>query len=245
MKMGIRRRRDVWRFSAIITLFAIAVSELCIGTLYLAGGESVFNLRNVMIMAAFLPTIIAWPVTFHISQMSLQLTKAKAELQELAHTDPLTQLPNRRAFFKAAEAVLQADAAVATLLVIDADHFKDLNDTYGHAMGDKALIAIADILRANFRQDDLVCRTGGEEFAVLVPNMNVAQAEILASRVVAKVAANPLVEPGVVVEYSVSCGVADTTHAADLHGLFKSADDAMYMAKQQGRNRVVRLPHAA
>ena len=217
MKMGIRTRRDVWRFSVIITLFAIAVSELCLGTLYLAGGDAVFNVRNVMLLAFFLPTIIAGPLTFYVSQMSLQLTKAKTELQELAHTDPLTHLPNRRAFFQAAEEVLHDEAPVAALLVIDADHFKDLNDTYGHAVGDKALIAIADILRANFRQDDLVCRTGGEEF----------------------------VEPGIVVEYSVSCGIADTTHARDLHSLFKSADDAMYTAKQQGRNRVARITNAA
>lgn len=245
MELGIRTQREACRVTAMVTIFAVTVSELGIGAVYLIGGESAFTVGNVALVAAALPIVITLPVMYFVCRMSLQLHSAKAELQELANTDPLTGLPNRRAFFEAAEQLLHPEAPVATLLVIDADYFKELNDTYGHALGDRALVNIAEILRTNFRKDDLVCRTGGEEFAVLVPATTVQRAELLAQRVVSKVAASPLSEPGAVIEYTVSCGVADSTHTADFQSLFKAADDALYLAKQQGRNRVVSFPEAA
>jgi len=245
MSMQIRTRRDVWKVTSLITLFALTVSELCMAGLYLSAGANAFTMQNAIIMAGLLPIIIAWPITYHVCQMSLRLANTQAELRHLANTDALTRLPNRRSFFRNASRLLAHDAALATLLVIDADHFKDINDNYGHAVGDKALVAIADVLRACFRQTDLICRVGGEEFAVLVPGMTIGQAGILATRVVEKVAATPLAEGNAVIEYSVSCGIADTSANADLPSLFKSADDAMYLAKKQGRNRVASLPTAA
>lgn len=245
MAMRIRRKRDVWFFTSLTTLFAITVSELGMLTLYLVAGPAGFHMQNAVMMAAILPTVIAWPITYYISHMSLELANTQQELRHLADTDPLTRLPNRRSFFRAANQLLENLEGIATLLVIDADHFKDLNDSYGHAIGDKALVAIADILRSSFRQADLICRVGGEEFAVLIPDMSVKQAERVAARVVAKVAATPLTEPNAIIEYSVSCGIADTRYAADMQNLFKAADDAMYLAKQQGRNRVARLRQVA
>ena len=141
--------------------------------------------------------------------------------------------------------MLETQSVPVSLMVIDADHFKELNDSYGHAVGDKALVAIADILRSSFRHNDLLCRVGGEEFAVLICGMDAEQANILATRVVQRISANPLTEPGAIIEFSVSCGIADTLTSRNLPELFKAADDAMYMAKKQGRNRVVLLPRAA
>lgn len=243
--MQIRTRRDVWKYTVMITVFAVTVSELCMAGLYVSAGERAFTMQNSIIMAAVLPLIIACPITYHIAQMSLRLAHTQEELRHLANTDPLTRLSNRRSFFHKAEKLLETETDPATLLVIDADHFKELNDSYGHAVGDKALVTIADILRSSFRRSDLICRVGGEEFAVLIPGMNVAQAEDLAVRLVAKVAASPLSEPNAVIEYSVSCGIADTTVSKDMQALFKAADDAMYLAKKQGRNRVARLVEAA
>jgi len=245
MSMQIHTRRDVWKYTAMITVFAVTVSELCMAGLYFSAGERAFTMQNSIIMAGILPVIIALPITHHVAQMSLRLANTQAELRHLANTDPLTRLPNRRSFFHNAAKLLEHETAPASLLVIDADHFKELNDSYGHAVGDKALITIADILRASFRQSDLICRVGGEEFAVLIPGMTITQAEDLAVRVVAKVAASPLSEPNAVIEYSVSCGIADTTIGKDMQALFKAADDAMYLAKKQGRNRVARLGQAA
>jgi diguanylate cyclase (GGDEF)-like protein len=245
MSMQIRTQRDVWKMTILITVFALTVSELCMAGLYLSAGAGAFTMQNSIIMAALLPLIIAWPITYHVCHMSLELANTQAELRHLANTDPLTRLPNRRSFFSDARRLLDDDAALAALLVIDADHFKDINDSYGHAVGDKALVAIADVLRASFRDSDLICRVGGEEFAVLVPGMTMHEAGVLATRVVERVAANPLSEANAIIEYSVSCGISDTSASSDLQSLFKTADDAMYLAKKQGRNRVASLSAAA
>ena len=245
MAIRIHTHRDVWLFTAAVSLIATIAAELCVAGLYVFAGSEAFHLRNAIIMCATMPALIAVPITYFVARMSLSLAETQSELKRLAETDPLTLLPNRRSFFQAAEAVLQTGQPPASLLVIDADHFKELNDSYGHAVGDQALIVIADILRNNFRSDDLICRVGGEEFAVLLPGMDVQQAETLAQRVVTKVAANPISEPGAIIEFSVSCGLADTSTSMDLQVLFKAADDAMYLAKKQGRNRVARLPRAA
>lgn len=238
----ITTRRGVWMYTLGIALLSMVLSEACVLALYLAAGRNAFHIDNAIVFAGLVPLLIATPITYWTANMSRRLANAKAELQVQADTDPLTALPNRRSFFRAAEMVLeghQHNLTPAALLVIDADHFKELNDSYGHAIGDKALVIIADILRENFRQSDLTCRVGGEEFAVLLPGMSMQDASTVANRVVEHVNASPLQESGAIIEFSVSCGVADTSVSYDLSVLFKAADDAMYVAKSQGRNRVV------
>jgi diguanylate cyclase (GGDEF)-like protein len=194
------------------------------------------------------PILIAIPICAYMAGQSLDLYIAQQELRRLANTDPLTGLPNRRSFFHAAE-ILLAEAAAekmpCALLVIDADHFKDINDSFGHAVGDRALVAIADALRAKFRQSDLICRVGGEEFAILLRDMEARSAHPMADRVVKSIANSPLVEENAIIEYSVSCGVADTSTTYHLSSLFKHADVAMYTAKDRGRNRVALMEVAA
>ncbi len=243
--MRIRTPKDVWICTVGITTLSIVSAQAGIICLYLIAGASAFHLHNAIIMSAIMPFLIAGPITYYVARTSLKLADTQAELRRLANTDDLTKLPNRRSFFRHAQEILAADDAPVSLLVIDADHFKELNDSYGHAVGDKALVAIAEILRNSFRHTDLVCRVGGEEFAVLVAGMDILQANVLATRVVQKISENPLTEPGAIIEFSVSCGIADTQTGRDLQTLFKAADDAMYMAKKQGRNRVVLLPQAA
>ncbi|MCR9260817.1 MAG: GGDEF domain-containing protein [Pseudomonadaceae bacterium] len=243
--MRIRTKKDVWICTASIVLISVLCALTGVLSLYLVAGVEAFHLQNVIAMAAVLPIVIASPITYYVACTSLKLTQTQAELRLLAETDDLTRLPNRRSFFRQAHAMLETQTVPASLMVIDADHFKELNDSYGHAVGDRALVAIADILRSSFRHNDLLCRVGGEEFAVLVSGMDADQANILANRVVKKISANPLMEPGAIIEFSVSCGIADTHTSRNLPTLFKAADDAMYMAKQQGRNRVALLHRAA
>ena len=240
--LRIQSKRDVRIVTGAVTLLCIIMSETAVGLLWIFGGPGAFGMENAFLFAGIVPILLAVPITYYMAGLSLNLSEAHRELKRLADTDPLTTLPNRRSFFGAAEAALkraEIDRSPCTLLVIDADHFKDINDSYGHAVGDKALIAIAEVLRTNFRQSDLICRVGGEEFAVLLLGMDAHAAQPLAQRVVKAVNNSPLSEANAIIEYSVSCGMADTISSYHLPSLFKIADDAMYTAKDRGRNQVV------
>ena len=247
-KLSIKSSRDVWFFTGIVAAISLTISQGFVWGLYFFAGSAAFHMQNAIIFACVVPIVISAPITYVIGRMSQNLSDAQAELQVQANTDALTQLSNRRSFFNVAQTVLEGhehNLTPAALMVIDADHFKELNDSFGHAVGDKALKVIADILRDNFRHSDLTCRVGGEEFAVLLPGMTMTDAQSVAKRVVKSVNSAPLLEDGAIIEFSVSCGVADTSTSYDLQKLFKAADDAMYMAKSQGRNRVVIRSQAA
>ena len=246
--LQLSQKQDIWLFTIAVAIIAAGCSVACVGLMYLIAGPEAFHVRNAFIMAAAVPLLISTPISYVVGYMSYNLHAAKEELQQLAETDALTQLPNRRSFFDLAAHVLdghEQNLTPAALLVIDADHFKELNDSYGHAVGDQALVIIADILKDNFRHSDLTCRVGGEEFAVLLPGMSMDDAQTVANRVVEHVAQSPISEGAAIIEFSVSCGIADTSVSYDLATLFKAADDAMYMAKKQGRNRAVTRPAEA
>ncbi|PIX61005.1 MAG: hypothetical protein COZ47_04280 [Lysobacterales bacterium CG_4_10_14_3_um_filter_64_11] len=171
------------------------------------------------------------------------------ELRQLAATDPLTGLFNRRPFEQMSEKLL-ADAArkrrPLALLIIDVDHFKHFNDSYGHALGDAVLQRLAEVLQGQLRGADLIGRMGGEEFAALLPDTGPAQAQQVAERLRAAVDALEVRSVGVVVRIQVSIGLAmldgnatqDDEPSMLLAGLMREADLAMYAAKRAGRNRV-------
>lgn len=161
-----------------------------------------------------------------------------------AFGDYLTGLANRRAFFEAAEQELTRSRTVprpTAVIVLDADHFKAINDRYGHPGGDVVLQHLAAILGDTFREVDVVARIGGEEFAVLLPSTDLPRAAVVAERLRASVAAQAVHFEGVQIRYTVSAGVAsldDGEGGIDL--LLKRADQALYAAKRGGRNRVER-----
>lgn len=159
-----------------------------------------------------------------------------------ANTDPLTQLPNRRGFdehFNVTTARV-ARGSVAALAVVDIDHFKQVNDTYGHDVGDDVLRAVAATLRACVRGSEVVGRFGGEEFTWLLPDTGLPEALLAAERARATLAATTFPHVG---RLTVSIGVA-STEATSPAELFKAADQALYRAKQNGRNQVQAHPHA-
>lgn len=174
-----------------------------------------------------------------ISQRKYQ----QAELQRAANTDDLTGLANRRRILSAALDELQRAHRYRrplSLLILDVDLFKSINDTYGHAVGDRALRAFADVCRAIVRNADLVGRLGGEEFAVLLPETGTQAAVEAAERLRVAIAAIRLQSdhddtPGM----TVSIGVATTSDGQEtLHQLLAHADAQLYRAKESGRNRV-------
>jgi diguanylate cyclase (GGDEF)-like protein len=176
---------------------------------------------------AFIVLILAKDRTVHIYKTA-------------ATTDPLTGLLNRRGFFEAAGALAtrhRRTVAPVSVLAFDLDHFKSINDRHGHAVGDAVLQMFAKVARETLRASDVVGRLGGEEFVALLPS-TLAEASIAAERVRAALAAASLVRNGQQVAATVSIGVSSgsPTMAVDL--LITRADDALYRAKANGRNRV-------
>lgn len=183
-----------------------------------------------------------------VAERTHDLERANAELGRLSFTDALTGVSNRRKF----EQMFADELARATeqgqglgLLLVDIDHFKHVNDTYGHPVGDRVLVEVAAVLQAGIRPADLLARVGGEEFAIIAPPLEQAQAGIVAERVRAAVeACSPLRVGRAEIAVTVSVGVVVIypDNATD-HGevlatrLYTMADAALYRAKQGGRNR--------
>lgn len=180
--------------------------------------------------------------------MLVLLLRAKGryavELQEQALRDPLTGIANRRAFMQQANGLLAANAAAASghvLMLIDFDHFKRVNDSAGHPIGDRVLALVAECLARNVQRAGQIARIGGEEFAVLCPHLGAEAGVRLAETLRAAVAALPMPATAGVHNMTISIGVAmfDGRCCRDLSGWMRAADSALYSAKSFGRNRVV------
>ncbi|MES2900452.1 MAG: tetratricopeptide repeat-containing diguanylate cyclase [Pseudomonadota bacterium] len=170
-----------------------------------------------------------------------QLRQARRML-DLALTDELTRLPNRRHFMAVALSAFEHAAknnASVSLAAIDIDHFKQANDTYGHAAGDQVLQRAAHAMRCALRPGDTLGRTGGEEFLVVLPGAGSAEAAHAADRIRLAVAAVDCSDIGAGLELRISIGVAELRHNETLDSALGRADAALYSAKHNGRNRVV------
>lgn len=174
--------------------------------------------------------------------------QAKEEIQQLAMTDHLTGLANRRKFYeqfdKYAE-LSKREKFTLTLMLIDLDNFKTVNDLFGHLIGDKLLKIVADILRENSRNSDVTARFGGDEFAILMVNSGTNEnIEVIAQRII-NTLSTPMIIEDKQIKIGASIGIA--TYPKDgtsLDKLMHQADIAMYTAKEQGRNRFCFTPHS-
>ncbi|MBJ9352029.1 GGDEF domain-containing protein [Citrobacter freundii] len=156
-------------------------------------------------------------------------------LNEVALKDPLTGVNNRLGF--STKIQNNKYGAGASVIAIDVDFFKEINDSFGHGVGDEVLVSLAQIIKSCCRSEDIICRFGGEEFVVFLPNTSVVTAECVAERI------RSVIERTVFpnnLRVTVSAGVA--TQDDPLGGidfLLKNADDALYQAKREGRNKVI------
>lgn len=169
------------------------------------------------------------------------------KLITIATTDPLTGALNRRSFTERALAELARGRRYArptSLLMIDADRFKSVNDTYGHAGGDAVLQALSSCLEQTLRPSDVFGRLGGEEFAVVLPETRLDDAAQVAERIRAELASLVVMSNGATIRFTVSIGVAESEPTAtDVKPALDRADAALYEAKAQGRNRVAKSPN--
>jgi two-component system cell cycle response regulator len=162
---------------------------------------------------------------------------------EMAVTDPLTGLRNRRYVRRHLEGVLRSGGAA--VLLLDVDRFKSVNDTHGHAAGDVVLREIAERLRTHLRSADVVARYGGEEFMVVVAGAAAEEGRLVAERLRAAVAQDPIAAAGRLLDVTLSIGVAGGPAGTAADALVAAADAALYRAKNAGRNRVeVAAPEA-
>ncbi|MFC5489232.1 GGDEF domain-containing protein [Dokdonella soli] len=191
----------------------------------------------VFVFSAILPTIGT------IGFMLMCSDHLSDDLSRLAMIDPLTGVYNRRTLVGLAEKAIgdaQRDGTSFSLLAIDVDHFKSINDDYGHDTGDEALCGVVTLMRDALRADHVLSRIGGEEFAILLPGSGEAEACLTAERVRRHVANSPLSINGYTLGLRVSIGVATFGAAVpDLSSLLRAADRALYAAKRAGRDRTM------
>ena len=161
---------------------------------------------------------------------------------EMVVADPLTGLGNRRYFDRAIDpffGALEDTGEAFSIMVFDIDHFKRVNDILGHDMGDQILKEIATRLVTHMRAVDVVSRYGGEEFMIAMPKTTEGEALIAADRVRSLIAGTPIYVDGQALQITTSAGVAEVEKGEELRDVFKRADNALYKAKQAGRNKVI------
>lgn len=220
--------------SGICVLNAMKFAKLLGGGLEALNMDSPFQMVFYVYMcslATILPPSIVW----------LVLRRLSDDLRAMAARDPLTQLLNRRGLDAALDAHFQRQAGTAHLLLIDVDHFKNINDSHGHHVGDAVLRRIADVLRGAVRKGDLVCRLGGEEFVAICVESDSASALRVAERMRSAIEQKSM-SPGTRREglhCTVTIGVSHGfIGEAFLEQAMQQADVALYRGKNAGRNRV-------
>lgn len=198
---------------------------------------------GVVLKIGALLTAVVLLLAHHLILRIRELSTTRDELEQMAQTDPLTGLFNRRHFWllgrQEISRITRYDRPLS-IVTIDLDHFKKINDHFGHAAGDDALRWFATALRASLRQSDVPARLGGEEFAVLLPETTTDNAGLLAERIRIALAATPVSSGGQTFPLTASFGVAGTDNSqTTLETLLARADLALYQAKNGGRNRTI------
>lgn len=221
-----------WGFAArfVILIVVVFLANIAFGRLFddHAPHDPSYYLAHAVLVDGPL-------IAFFLAVSAYQL-RLQRKLSRLSRTDGLTGLNNRRTFFALLND-LHPKGANGILLLIDADRFKTINDTYGHMAGDDCLRAIAYMLCRNVRKSDIIGRIGGEEFAIFLTNTSLSQARVIGERLTKPIpfTAGPD-QPHATVTLSI--GAVETTQTPSFDALFGLADNALYLAKQKGRARI-------
>jgi diguanylate cyclase (GGDEF)-like protein len=233
------RRGSALKVLAATQLAIAAVQAMRIGQAARGSADSpeeTLATGLLVVLTALVMVYLSLLLSGERTEMHLRIARRK--LQVLANIDTLTQLPNRRHFHELADAALKVSPAPnAALMMFDIDHFKQINDRLGHAVGDEGLKQVGICVRDTLRQLDIAGRLGGDEFAVLLPATGVHDAMSVASRIVMKLEHRqvaPRIAP-----LNLSFGVVQIGAGESMTDALHRADQALYEAKRQGRNRAV------
>ncbi len=199
--------------------------------------------RNILLLAHIVtPAIVAPLVTYPYIKLIREIDDLRRNLDKMARFDELTEISNRRHFHDQAQTVIDRrnrSLEPISLLFIDIDYFKQINDRYGHDIGDQTLKWSADILKSEIRRYDILARYGGEEFLILLPNTDSTEALQIAERISVLIRNSTMVFEEKKISITVSIGVSSKNEGlVNLDELIKDADNALYTAKDSGRNRV-------
>lgn len=218
-----------------------------IDAILLGEAYEVFSPRWINVLGYMMGAVLvsSWTFGFFLlnsARLELDLNYAQEGLKIQTLTDSLTGIHNRRHFFEHASIELERArrfGRVFSVLMIDLDKFKSINDRHGHAAGDRALIEMARVMNENMRSVDTLARIGGEEFVALLAEANLENAITTAERIRQQAAKKPIKYQGKEFYLTISIGVAMLDSSDNsIENVLHRADEALYRAKQQGRNRV-------
>jgi diguanylate cyclase (GGDEF)-like protein/PAS domain S-box-containing protein len=201
-----------------------------------------YNEKDV-VLVSFIADLL-WTIVSH-KRAEEEIHSLNDQLEKMAMTDHLTGIANNRSFYlQGTEEIKRAVRYrhPLTLVMLDIDKFKVINDTYGHKAGDKILQNIAEILKKSIRNVDFIGRLSGEEFGILMPNTAASDAVVFAERLRAAVEAAECMIGDAIIKVTASFGISnwnDSSGSADIEKLLRQADESMYEAKRQGRNRII------
>ncbi|ERN51829.1 GGDEF domain-containing protein [Alkalihalophilus marmarensis] len=191
-------------------------------------------------VVSMMATLINWSIIFVVAYFRMENNKLIEQVKKLALIDPLTNLYNRRYFDLLLEKAIPHSERVnkpLLLMILDVDHFKRVNDTYGHICGDEALKHLSQVIKENVRSSDAYVRFGGEEFAVIMQDTDIDEGKIVAERLCSEVAKSTFKYAGTHIPLTISIGLTMYV-GGDKEDLINHADKALYQAKQNGRNQL-------
>ena len=244
--------RHTIRRIATATGIAMAMTAAIMLMAFGANPDAQIRVGSVIIIsmcaATLISTVISGILSYRSARLMKELMLTRSELSRISQTDQLTGLLNRRGFDDAAMCALRSahqTGASTVVFMCDIDRFKSINDRFGHEFGDRALVEIAAVLR-EFSQarGGLVARHGGEEFAVLMNGISREQAETYAEEIRRACAHREISSGDIRESVTISIGFTTTRGETDLARIMRVADRALYMAKDQGRDRAIRVDDA-
>ena len=230
MQLRLSTRNDVRLFTALVVI-AMVCGSVLLNFMIMPPDL----MRKTMISGAVIAMMLSAPAAYFVGTRLREIHDLNQRLRQAISFDPLTGAHTRTNFHSR---VAQLPRGPMSLIIADIDHFKAINDRFGHQAGDTALHQFAAALLNNCRASDIVARFGGEEFVILMPGTMTRDGRIAADRLCRRVRDCPITVEGTTMKVTASFGVAGLTDPAQIEQAIRAADLALYRAKAEGRNRV-------